>query len=258
MRYYVAADPHGFYSELAAALEEKGFFQDTQPHKLILCGDLFDRGGEAERLQRFVLDLMAEERVILIRGNHEDLTMQLLNTWHQESYWQYHHQSNGTVDTVCQLTDSVQEELFFNTDHIYRRLRDGPFVQRIIPSMVDFFETPHYIFVHGWIPCSPVPAKNNQTMYMKIPDWRNADAEQWNKARWINGMLAAHTGAIEEGKTIVCGHWHCSYGHAHYEHRGGEFDHHPDFSPYYGDGIIALDACTSFSHKVNCIVLEDE
>ena len=30
-----------------------------------------------------------------------------------------------------------------------------------------------------------------------------------------------------------------------------------DFSPYYGPGIIAIDACTAFSGKVNCLVIED-
>lgn len=31
-----------------------------------------------------------------------------------------------------------------------------------------------------------------------------------------------------------------------------------DFSPYYANGIIAIDTCTAFSRKVNCMVLEDE
>ena len=36
-----------------------------------------------------------------------------------------------------------------------------------------------------------------------------------------------------EGKTILCGHWHSSYGHWKYEHSGSEFDEDADFSPYY-------------------------
>ena len=46
-------------------------------------------------------------------------------------------------------------------------------------------------------------------------------------------MAAAHAGITETGKTIVCGHWHCSFGHAKYEGKGGEFDNDPDFSPYF-------------------------
>ena len=36
-----------------------------------------------------------------------------------------------------------------------------------------------------------------------------------------------------------------------------ELEDNPDFTPYYADGIIALDAATPASHKVNCIVIED-
>ena len=42
-----------------------------------------------------------------------------------------------------------------------------------------------------------------------------------------------------------------------YEHKGIEFGEDADFSPYYGPGIIAIDACTAFSGKVNCLVIED-
>ena len=42
-----------------------------------------------------------------------------------------------------------------------------------------------------------------------------------------------------------------------YEHKGTEFGEDADFSPYYGPGIIAIDACTAFSGKVNCLVIED-
>ena len=73
MKYYVVADVHGFYTELIAALDEKGFFKDKEPHKLIVCGDLFDRGQEAVALQAFIVDLMKKDEVILIHGNHEDL-----------------------------------------------------------------------------------------------------------------------------------------------------------------------------------------
>ena len=73
MRYYVVSDIHGFHSQLIAALNQAGFFTDQQPHKLIILGDLFDRGKEAKELEAFISDLMDKDLVILIRGNHEDL-----------------------------------------------------------------------------------------------------------------------------------------------------------------------------------------
>lgn len=91
MRYYVTADVHGYFSELKSALAENGFFEDTEPHKLIICGDIYDRGAETLELQNFILDLMSKNEVILIRGNHEDLALELLNNWNKGSFMQRHH-----------------------------------------------------------------------------------------------------------------------------------------------------------------------
>ena len=126
-----------------------------------------------------------------------------------------------------------------------------PFYTKIIPSMIDYYETEHYIFVHGWIPC----IADRRTGFSYYSDWRNVDPFEWKRARWYNGMDAVQT-CMEE-KTILCGHWHSSYGHWKYEHIGSEFGEDADFSPYYGSGIIALDACTAISNRVNVIVLED-
>ena len=47
MKYYVTADVHGYFTELKTALAEQGFFEDTEPHKLVICGDLYDRGTKS-------------------------------------------------------------------------------------------------------------------------------------------------------------------------------------------------------------------
>ena len=258
MRYYVTTDVHGFYTPLRTALTEVGFFTDPEPHKLIICGDLFDRGTEALQLQKFLLELQEKEQLIMIRGNHEDLAMQLLQTWHRGSYYQPHHHHNGTVDTFCQLTGISHRTLMAAPEAAAHRFLKTPYVQELIPAMVDYFETAGYIFVHGWIPCIPTSIASGQMAYTPIPHWRQADPGLWAKARWINGIEAAHHGITEPGKTIVCGHWHTSFGHCHYEGDGGEWKDAPNFSPFHAPGLIALDACTSFSKKINCIVIDDE
>ena len=108
MRYYVVADVHGFYSELQAALTEKGFYEDKEPHKLVVCGDLLDRGGEALKVQEFILELLKRGEVILIRGNHEDLFLDLIDNaekWMTKAdIYSTHHWRNGTIDAALQLT----------------------------------------------------------------------------------------------------------------------------------------------------------
>lgn len=137
MKYYVTADVHGYFSELKVALTEQSFFEDRGPHKLIVCGDLYDRGTEALQLQAFILELLAKDQVILIRGNHEDLTMNLLNNWHRRSYLQSHHHTNGTIDTLCQLTGTSIRDLYTNAENVGRSFLQDPYIQKLIPSMVD-------------------------------------------------------------------------------------------------------------------------
>ena len=73
MKYYITADIHGFYTEFHKVLDEAGYFTDPVTHKLIIRGDIFDRGLEAVEMQQFILQLMEKGDVILVRGNHEDL-----------------------------------------------------------------------------------------------------------------------------------------------------------------------------------------
>ena len=262
MKYYVVADIHGFYSELITALKEKGYFEDKEPHELIICGDLLDRGQEAIELQSFILDLLSKNEVILIRGNHEDLLVELVENsqkWMNAAVFMTHHWSNGTVDSALQLTGLDLNTAIYGPDFFSAQVKNTPFFKTILPAMIDYFETENYIFVHGWIPCT-IFGKGHRfsDTFIYENNWRTQNKEQWEKARWTNGMTAACKKVIEPNKTIVCGHWHSSYGHTILEGKGSEFGEDADFSPYYGKGIIAIDGCTAHSGIVNCIVIEDK
>lgn len=248
MKYYVTADIHGYYTLFRQALVASGFFEDEEPHKLIILGDLFDRGAEARQLQEFVLELMEEDQVILIKGNHEDLFVALVDEDHGQAL--NHHVHNGTYDTALQLTGYDSTMAGIRTFDFADAAKRTLYFKQIIPSMLDYFETERYVFVHGWIPCI-----YERGQYSYYTDWRNANSYEWAQARWVNGMDAAQT--CMEDKTIVCGHWHASYGHMKYEHKGSEFGPDAVFSPFYGSGIIALDACTAHSGQINVIVSED-
>ena len=131
MKYYVTADVHGYFTALKTALAAQGFFEDTEPHKLVICGDLYDRGTEALQLQEFILDLLSRDQVVLIRGNHEDLALDLLHNWSRKSYLQCHHNLNGTVDTVCQLTGFSEREVYTKTDEVGKAFLEKPFAAAI-------------------------------------------------------------------------------------------------------------------------------
>ena len=248
MKYYVLSDVHGFYTLLHRTLQKSGYFDDREEKKLLLLGDLFDRGEEALAMQEYLLELMERGEAILVRGNHEDLFQDLVTVDRGRPL--RHHVQNGTYDTLEQLTGLSGYGWNANRQ-LAAAGRETPLFTRIIPSMLDYYETRSYIFTHGWIPC-----QNYYGGLAYDPDWRAASASAWREARWTNPMEAVRT-ARPEGKTVVCGHFHCSYGHAKFENKGTEFGPDADFSPYIAPGIIAVDACTAYSKRMNCIVLRD-
>lgn len=248
MKYYCTSDIHGYYGLFKNALEKSGYFRDPEPHKLVILGDLFDRGSEAVQLQDFILQLMDRDEVILIKGNHESLFEALATG--DEGRPLDHHIQNGTFRTALDLTGFRKETAMVLPSAFAEAARGTPFYMRIIPSMKDYFETEHYIFVHGWI-----PAQKWFGRYVPVEDWRKAAPGLWERARWTNGMDAV-TAVREKGKTIVCGHRPASYGHTR-GGKGSEFGPDVVWSPYYGEGILALDACTAVSGAVNIAVVDE-
>lgn len=245
MKIFAVSDIHGYYDEFITALNESGFSPNDSNHLLVCCGDYFDRGNYPHKIRDY---LMSISNKILIRGNHEDLMQQVL----QRGYPLTHDVHNGTERTCYQLLKHDWNTCKFDANLLWQSI--NPFYNQ----MVDFFETKHYIFVHGWI---PVTVNDNYPSYYTKhrrfefnPDWRTGD---WSQARWLSPIDMAKSGFIIPNKTIVCGHWHCSYGH-HLDKGTSEFGTDAIWSPYEASGICAIDACTVHTKKVNIKVIEDD
>ena len=250
-KFFVVSDIHGFFDEFQEALTNAGYDKNNPDHYLISCGDNWDRGPKNTQVFQF---LNLNPRTILIKGNHESLFVECCD----RGYFESHDISNGTVATIEELGDPQKSGKSFDDCCAYARNRVNIFLEK----MVNFYETKNYIFVHGYIPAissgilPPWYVRSRHYDYDAF--WRQAKQFDWEDARWYNGIDMAIKHKIkEEGKTIVFGHWHCSYAHALFEEKS-EFGNDADFSPYYGDGFIAIDGCTAFSHKVNVVVIEDE
>ncbi len=99
-KYFVVSDIHSFYDELVEALSVAGYDKDNPEHTLIVDGDIFDRGPKSVEVYEFLRSLPRERR-ILIKGNHEQLFIELANKEMPEP----HDYSNKTVLAYCQLTD---------------------------------------------------------------------------------------------------------------------------------------------------------
>ena len=262
MKLFVCSDLHSFFSPFKKALDKKGFEPDNPDHLLVVLGDVFDRGPESKEMYEYLNNLT---NVVLVKGNHENL---MENVWERGGCKQ-HDLSNGTLRTIEDLCYAeANEELHDAIKLSETKLR--PFFDKF----VNYFETQKYIFVHGWIPCekfegADLPWYLQKKVFEYNPDWRDCNDVEWDSARWINGIKAGYLNKIiEPGKTIVCGHWHCSYGHyikalkkalkngTEIEHE--EFGKTAIWRHFKAKGILAIDRCTAHTGKVNVVVLEDE
>ena len=259
-KYFVVSDVHSFYDAMIDALNKQGFDIENPDHKVIVCGDLFDRGPDTVKCFEFCSALNEADRLIYICGNHEDLLFQCVHELLQFRYIKSHHSHNGTVDTIAQITGINKYDLMngvFNEHDLLDKLM--PLMDFITYNTYDYVVIGDYVFVHGWIPCKMERVSYATTKFAYDPEWEKGD---WAKARWTNGIEAAFRGAIIPDKTVVCGHFHCSYGWSKVKMERKEFpsksrsDWAKSFEIYTNDGIIALDACTAFSGFTNCWTLE--
>ena len=247
MKIFAVSDIHSFYNEFIEALNKTGFEKNNPDHLLVCCGDYLDRGPKPWDVIDYLSHL---NNVVLIKGNHEDLMEEMLNRGSAYS----HDIHNGTYKTFCQLLLYVENKVTQKrfSKHISPEMKCvyELILKPFYDKMVNYFETKNYIFCHGYIPVQ-----------------KNWQSGNWEDARWENGIEQHHflnkINARITDKTIVCGHYHCSYGWSHIAQKYKEFpqkthkDFEKAFQPYKEDGLIAIDACTAYSGKVNVVVLED-
>jgi len=236
--YFVVSDIHGHDALFEKALADAGYDPENPRHVVIILGDCFDRGSENRKVLRRIESL---PRKILVRGNHEDMLAKVLETRRIDRTDIY----NGVTETVAE---------FFGEDNIGRegQIRMGRTVRdrliRFLSSAVDYVATDHYLFVHGWV---PLDRRGEETE--PYTDLDGATYEDWQEARFLGWHRALAAGLMPgTDKMLVCGHRTAAFG--------AQFDpsRSPDDStPFYYEGMIAIDALTVRSGRVNVIVLED-
>ncbi len=239
IKLFVTADVHGHYSKLMDALNNAGFDAKDDEHIFVSCGDLFDRGRENMAVYNFIKGL---PRKILIKGNHEDMLCDAL----KRGYITGVDRDNQTDITLYELLgeNAIDKEGYFDREAHADKIRE---MTDFSESMLNYYETDKYVFTHGWLPIV------FDGRYPKINgSWRDASKEDWEEARLLEWQQLYSVGAMLEGKTIVCGHRPARLGSMFDSFR------EPDCSePFYGKGMIAIDAGTVRSGRVNLLVIEE-
>ena len=288
--YFACSDIHGYFKEWMVSLNKAGFDANNNEHILIILGDIFDRGKKPWQIYKFITSL-PKERVILIKGNHEYLLIELVRRKHPFSF-DYH---NGTYDTLVYLRkedpyetrrkwinkykDKYKEvdyfTLFSRADEIYRDANEKLYNNNKLNEILDwlnssdwknYYELGQYIFVHSFIPLLGVDdiykIDSPGTYY---PDWRNEkNPALWLMATWGCPYKRYLEGSFKEeerkGKVLVCGHWHTSDFYNKLI-PGSNMDikkENPIFKSEQYPGLIGLDACTALTHKVNVLIIKED
>lgn len=241
MKFYVTSDIHGFFEEFIDALNKTDFDFNNPNHTLIICGDLFDRGHSSDKLINFLIE--HKNKIILIRGNHEDLMQKMI----YRNFPTYADKVNGTYQTLIDLNPKN-----IDVAYTFKEIATFSNLQTVLDLCQNYYETKHYIFVHGYIPIDEF-----NSAYRK--DWRDASYEEWSYAFFKLPLLMYIRKIFEPGKTIVCGHqgtyefW--KYLHPDKYSLDGK---NMKFDPFISKELIALDASTFLSKKVNFVILEDD
>jgi serine/threonine protein phosphatase 1 len=237
---FAVSDVHGHYTQLKSALDRAGYCPENPAHLLICCGDYFDRGSENLRVLKY-FDYL--DRKILLRGNHDDMLLKLLRTGQLEP----HHYTNGMLTTVWEFFGKYSVDGFDCIDFSgHTRMVDR--ITDFFHDTVNYFETEHYVFTHGWLPTT-LSASGT----IIDPNWRRASPERWRAAhflRWTD--MYPKCGRLPD-RTLVCGHMPAFFAADLYPERRPD-----DSSILRKDGLIAIDAGTFSSGTVNVLVIPDE
>lgn len=259
MKYFVVSDIHSFAKELKESLKRAGFDKRNKEHTLIVIGDLFDRGNETLEVYNF-LKSIPKKRCILIRGNHEDLYLELLNKRGGPDLYDY---SNHTVDTFCHIAGVKLSDLerdIISWDEVVSRVRDSEVTEWLqSPQWVDYYEVGRFIFTHSFIPTTIVDMDGSMT---SIPNWReDASRRDFAESRWGCPWKLFKLGLFKSeaanGKTLVCGHWHTPDFRRHLT-----LDDSWNTDIFYSEHLIGIDGGVyiidgEYYHPQNVLVIED-
>ena len=260
-KIFAISDIHGFYTEMIESLKESGYDEDNPEHLLIVCGDKFDRGKESVKVFQYLKRLMDKNKAIILRGNH----LAFIENFLEGSNDPFNYINNGLNETIadfwhrtapfeswCVLEGNCELSIenYSKWAEIARKdiNKEYPELLPWIKSLPYYYETENYIFTHGAIDT-------------KVEDWHNPHCfrygyNDWDALTWDDGSFFGSK-INNTDKTVVIGH----FGTDHLRNKYGlKQNNKEDFSilKRKDNRVIAIDATTAYSKKVNVLVIESE
>ena len=178
---FVVSDIHGCYDPFKKLLE----YWD-QSMKLVILGDLIDRGGASKQVVQEVMKLKEtyKDQLVVLKGNHEDMFLRFLQNPVQMGDIYFFNGGRATVKDFIGERFIMHRSCNDLADLVQERAKDEVNFIRSLPLYKEFGEV---LFVHAGIDPN-------------LPDWRDTSEECFV---WTRDMKNHNNNT---GKVIVYGH----------------------------------------------------
>ncbi|HYE16348.1 MAG TPA: metallophosphoesterase [Pyrinomonadaceae bacterium] len=170
---FVVGDVHGRRAQLRNLLSL--IPRDAGRDKLVLLGDLIDRGEDVPGTVSDVLELQRqspEGLVVVLRGNHEQMLLDFLD----EGAWLWLHPAVGSAETFEQYAGrELTDELRSWWEEAQRRVRDALPAEHLefFRSLPLFHEDEHAFYVHAGLDGGKHPSETDARflLFARNPDF---------------------------------------------------------------------------------------
>ncbi|MGQ9818628.1 MAG: metallophosphoesterase family protein [Candidatus Kapaibacteriales bacterium] len=153
---FVIGDVHGCILTLIELIEKK--IKPKRNDEIIFVGDLIDRGPNPKAVVDYILEMQKKYKVIVVRGNHEQMLLDSLNDDFIFDLWYL----NGSSETLFSFQISHPSELqkkyldFFNSLPYYVSMEDFVVTHGDLNFEADDpFTDTHTMLWGRWLPIKP-------------------------------------------------------------------------------------------------------
>lgn len=243
MNTFVCSDIHGHYDAWQEALNKSGIDLENGD-KLIILGDLIDRGNQSYEAVSFAIDLQMAypEQVVYLMGNHEKMMLDFLNIREPKSPEGYYELiqlgelwlMNGGSATVNSFVKGSPSSEPTNVLEVYE------FFHTFYPCMIQKLNALPYYHIDGGVVYVHAGFESGKPLLLQ-----DADTMVWIRDEFYNGFSPV-SGDELDGKLIVHGHTPVQY-----------FDDYTGRGFYKGSHHLCVDGGSARGENVLVINMDD-
>ena len=232
---YVMSDIHGHYEWFKQMLE---LIQFQEEDKLYIIGDVIDKGEDSASL---FIEVVGDNRITCLLGNHEKMLLNALKYSDDESTWFM----NDGENTIRQF-----EEIGLN----YKETKK--YIEKFPVEMFITVGDKRYCLVHGkplWLEEYPL-LKDKDIIYQTDIDDAAVEMAVWSRALSYDNFVILETEYLDqyirEDTTLIIGHTPTVY--CHYDNVDKLIS-----KIYKNDRLINVDCGCAGDYRLGCLRLDD-